>query len=148
MVNVEIAPDGILAPGIFAGTIRIGTLDLSANSIVNLELGNPSVVGASDQVVVTSYLNDYGGTLNVSGLPGLGTPAPGASWLVIDYSTAMGALNSGTNLALGTNTTGLNLALDVTTNPGQVLLVVVPEPAAGVLFTLALALCRRRFLRP
>ena len=149
MVNAYIANGGTLAPGDSAGTITISDLTLDTGAMLHLEIGDPNDPLASDRLVVKDNFSDYGGFLHVSARPGLGVPAVGTSWLVVDYSTVNWSANSGAAFSISSDSTGLGLTLDTTSEAGKVFLVstAVPEPGVGALLALGVLLLSRRVRR-
>ena len=144
--DVVVADGGILAPGNSAGHLTVNNLSLGAASVLNFELGAPSLVqnAGSDFVTVGNTLI-LGGTLNLSALSGFGTPVAGNTWLIM--SSAGGIADSGVTIgsapALGS---GLSFSIDAS-NGSQVFVTVVPEPAAAALLALGAAIVLRRRIR-
>jgi fibronectin-binding autotransporter adhesin len=143
---LAIDADGTLAPGLSPGTLNTGTLTLAGSSALNFEL-NPAdtTVGSAinDLVDVTGGLT-LDGILNVTPTSGdFLSVAQGTAWRLFNYTGTLtdNTLDLGSMPALGGSFTwGID-----TDTPGQVNLVVIPEPAASLLGGLGLlTLLRRR----
>ena len=144
LVQVDVADGGILSPGSSAGHLTLSDLTLHPASVLDFELDAPSLVQNpnSDFVTLTSSLT-LDGVLNITPLAGFGSPTLGDQWLLM--TSAGGIINNGVNI--GTSpplASGLFFEVNVS-NGENVFLTVVPEPAVGVLFALALLVLRRRF---
>jgi len=137
---------GTLAPGNSPGTLSTGTLSLANTSILSFEL-NPSSFTVGSNV---NDLIDVTGNLTLDGIFNLVatsgnflSASEGDTWRLFNYS---GSLTNNT-LELGSMpllSSGLDWRVNTAT-AGQVNLVVVPEPTAGILCGLGvLALLRRR----
>lgn len=140
--DVEIADGGILAPGASAGHLTTDDLTLNPTSVLNFELGAPSLVQnpGSDFVTVGEVLT-LAGTLNITAMPGFGTPVGGESWLIM--TAANGIADNG--IALGSTPalgSGLSFSIDYASGT-EVYLNVVPEAGTADLFGLALLILRR-----
>ena len=139
--DVEIADGGILAPGSSAGHLTTDDLTLNATSVLNFELGAPSLVQnpGSDFVTVGELLT-LAGTLNIQGISGFGTPAAGDTWLVM---TAAGGI-APNGIVIGSQPAlpgGMTFAIDYSSGT-EVYLTVVPEAGTSGLLGLALLLLR------
>jgi fibronectin-binding autotransporter adhesin len=136
--SLFVAGGGHVAPGASIGTITVGSLNLSAGSILDFELDTVSDVDKSDLINVLSTgansLQINGGTIN---LTNLGNMTVG-TYTLIDYNSTMsGSVN---NLSFGTVPAGFNYSLNNnTTNRSIDLIVSVPEPATWVLCAMAAA---------
>jgi len=109
---VSISDGAILAPGNSAGVLTIGDgLVLGDGSTMNFELGT-----VSDSVNVTGDLT-FGGTLNLTNLPGFGVGA----YTLFTYG---GQLSLG-HLTFGTKPAGYNYSINTST-AGAVKLIVAP----------------------
>ncbi len=146
IAGTVIAAGAVLAPGTSPGTLTMTTLSLDSTSVLNFELGDSLVPGASDRIDTTNLTLD--GTLIITGLSGFGIPAGAgfARYPLLSYQN----LAADGGLVLGTNPGGpFNYVLGQTTGvgagPGQVFLI-IPEPATGMLLCLmaGAALGRRR----
>jgi fibronectin-binding autotransporter adhesin len=142
MGDVEIADGGILSPGASAGHLTVNHLTLGPNAILNIELGAPTLVQdpGSDFVTVGQILT-LGGTLNIQGISGFGTPASGDSWLIM--TAANGIADNG--MVIGSQPAlpgGLTFAIDYSSG-AEVFLTVVPEAGTAGLFVLGAFLLRR-----
>jgi fibronectin-binding autotransporter adhesin len=143
-----VSVDGILAPGNSPGTLTIdgGTLALGSAANLSFELNpanNAVGGGVNDLVSVLGNLT-LDGILNVAPSSGDFLSATiGTAWRLFDYTGTLtnNTVSLGSMPSLGA---GLNWGFDTAT-PGQVNLVVIPEPAAAFLGSLGLlALLRRR----
>ena len=145
VADVEITSGGVLAPGNSAGHLTVNSLTLHPGSVLNFELGAPTLVQDPGSDFLT--MNDYlilDGTININALPGFGSPVSGDAWLLM---TVPGGIDN-RGLSIGSAPAlagGLTFAIDVS-NDTDVFLNVVPEAGTAGLFTLAL-LMLRRFLR-
>ena len=139
--NVEVADGGILSPGASAGHLTTDDLTLNATSVLNFELGAPSLVQnpGSDFVTVGEVLT-LAGTLNITALPGFGTPVGGESWLIMTAASGIAdnGIVLGSTPALGS---GLSYSIDYSSG-AEVYLTVVPEAATSGLLGLALLMLR------
>jgi len=109
--NVTVT-SGTLAPGNSPGTLTFaGDLNLTPDSILNFELGDPSGTAgvASDLIVVNGALT-LDGTLNVLAEPDFGV----GLYRLIDYSA--GSLAADNGLDLGTTPDGFDYDYTVQTN--------------------------------
>lgn len=146
---VSVAAGGILAPGNSPGTLALsGGLVLDPASILQFELNATDTTigsGINDLVDVTGNLS-LGGTLDVTGIGDFTTALNTSVWRLFNYSggSFSGSLTLGTVPDLGG---GRTFAIDTAT-PGEVNLVVVPEPStlllAGLGIAAAVRLARRR----
>ena len=112
-----------LAPGTSLGTLTVGSLTLSSNSLLDYEFGSPTQ--ASDLTVVTSVggLVLNGGIVNVTPQAGFG---PG-EYPLLDYAGSF--TGSAGNLAIGSAPSGFNYSF--VDNPATTsidMVVSVPEP--------------------
>ena len=145
--DVEIADGGILSPGASAGHLTVNHLTLNPSSVLNIELGAPTLVQdpGSDFVTVGQILT-LGGTLNIQAISGFGTPASGDSWLIM--TAANGIADNG--IVIGSQPAlpgGMTFTLDYSSG-SEVFLTVVPEAGTAGLAALGAVLlrhlCRRR----
>ena len=140
--NVDIAAGGILSPGTSAGHLTVNNLTLNPASILNIELGAPTLAqGPGSDFVTASDTIMLAGTLNIAALSGFGIPVAGDSWLIM--SAAGGVADNG--IVIGSAPvlgSGLSFAVD-TSSGSNVLLTVVPEAGTAGLFGLALLILRR-----
>ena len=114
--TVTIADGGILAPGDAVGTLTVGSLILSNNSLLNFDLGVANVIGGAfnDRVVVNGALT-LDGLLNVSNSNAFGV----GIYNLISYSGAL------TDMGLSVNSLPASFSGAVQTLvPGQVNLIV------------------------
>jgi fibronectin-binding autotransporter adhesin len=140
--DVVITDGGILSPGASAGHLTVNHLTLNPSSILNIELGAPTLVQVpgSDFVTVGQILT-LGGTLNIQAISGFGTPVAGDSWLIM---TAAGGIAPNGIVIGSTPALGGNLTFTIDYSSGaEVFLTVVPEAGTAGLFGLALLILRR-----
>lgn len=130
--DVTIDAGGTLAPGDGPGTLSIiasggGGLILNNTSVLAFELGTPGIVGSgvNDLIEVDGNLT-LDGVLDVTALTGFGSGA----FRLINYT--------GNLIDNGLLTGSPLLAIDTST-PGQVNLLIVPEPSTALLFALGVA---------
>lgn len=140
--NVEIADGGTLAPGNSAGHLTVNALTLNPSSILNIELGAPTLVQdpGSDFLTMNDFLI-FDGTINITALPGFGSPAAGDSWLIM---TVAGGIQKN-SLVIGSTPAlagGLTFAIDDSSDT-DVFLTVVPEAGTAGLVGLGLLFLRR-----
>ena len=128
------ANGSILAPGTSPGTLTIASA-LNLNDATNLlfELSaTDQTVGGGVNDLITGITNlTLDGVLNVVAIGDFSTVSAGAKWRLFNYSGTL----TDQLLALGSMPTlaaGNTFAIDVAT-PGEVSLVVVPEPTAVAL---------------
>ena len=147
---VNVAGGGILAPGNSPGTLTMTSgLSLADSSILNYELlATDTTVGGgiNDLTVVTGNFT-LDGILNVAGTGDFTTVADFTTWRLFNYSGGTftdGGLTLGTLPAVGS--AGRYFQIDTAT-PGQVNLVIVPEPGAIVLAVIGLAMAGWRVSR-
>jgi autotransporter-associated beta strand protein len=140
---VTVAGGGILAPGTSPGTLTMTSgLSLADSSILNYELvATDTTVGGgiNDLTVVTGNFT-LDGILNVAGTGDFTTVADFTTWRLFNYSGGTftdGGLTLGTLPAVGS--AGRYFQIDTAT-PGQVNLVIVPEPGAIALVAIGLAI--------
>src|SRR5690606_5415101 len=97
--DVTVRDGGILAPGSSAGTLTLGSLSLSAGSILDYELGQAGVVGGgvNDLVEIGGDLT-LDGTLDVTDIGGFGAGV----YRLMEYGGAL----TDNGLELGTLPTG------------------------------------------
>jgi autotransporter-associated beta strand protein len=121
------------------GSLATGGLSLDNAAILNFELAaaNQGPTANSDRIDVAGPLQ-LDGVLNVTALPGFGSPAQGDAWRLFTYTGPLtdNAPDLGTLPPLSP---GLGYAIDTTTTPGQVDLVVVPVPEPSAVAPLGLA---------
>jgi hypothetical protein len=115
--SVLIASGATIAPGANGtGTITIGSLGLSQDSVLNFELG---AVNSSDQILLNGSLTSTGNTtVNIGSLAGFGA---GTYFLVKG-----GVATNATNFVLGTSPNGYGYAL-AATNGNLLLSVTAPQ---------------------
>ena len=143
--NLTVLDGGYLAPGNSPGTLNTGTLSLSSISMLSFEL-NPlnNSVGSNinDLINVTGDLT-LDGILNVVPTSGDFLQATlGAAWRLFNYSGAL-TNNIVTLGSVPALSGGLNWEVRTST-PGQVNLVVIPEPGSSVLTGLSLSFLMMR----
>ena len=141
--NVVVADGGILSPGASAGHLSVNNLTLNPSSVMTFELGAPTLAQdpGSDFVTVGDVLT-LDGVINITALPGFGTPNAGASWLIM--SAAGGIANNVATIGSAPAPPGtLTFAIDASDN-ANVFLTVVPEAGTSTLVLLAALLLRRR----
>ena len=137
--------NGTIAPGLSPGTLTINNnLILNSTATLSYELnGTNQAVGGGVNDLLSGIINlTLDGTLNVTELGSFGGLSSG-SWRVINYNGIL--TDSGLNLGtVPVSDPGTTFAIDTAT-PGQVNLVLVPEPGTALLGLLAgLGLLRRR----
>ena len=140
--NVDIASGGTLSPGASAGHLTVNNLTLNPASILNIELGAPTLVqGPGSDFITANDTIMLAGTLNIAALSGFGTPVAGDSWLIMTSAGGVGdnGIVIGSAPVLGS---GLSFAVN-TSSGSNVLLTVVPEAGTAGLFGLALLILRR-----
>lgn len=135
-VTGNVTANGTIAPGASPGTLTLNNdLNLASSAVLSFELvGNNTTVGGgvNDLLVVGGNLT-LDGTLNVTEI-GAGSfllANGGDTWRLINYNGTL----TDNGLTLGTMPTlqsGLYFVVDTAT-PGQVNLMVVPEPSAAAL---------------
>ncbi len=141
--NVVVADGGILSPGASAGHLTVNTLTLNPSSVMAFELGAPTPVQdpGSDFVTVGDVLT-LDGVINITALPGFGTPVEGDSWLIM--SAAGGIDNRVASIGSAPALPG-TLAFSIDASDGaNVYLTVVPEAGTSALVLLGALLLRRR----
>ncbi len=139
--NVEISDGGILSPGASAGHLTVNDLSLNPASVLNIELGAPTLAPNSGSDFITANnMITLGGTLNVLALPGFGTPVGGESWRIMTAANgiAPNGIVIGSTPALAS---GLSFAVEYSSGT-DVFLNVVPEAGTAGLFGLALLILR------
>jgi fibronectin-binding autotransporter adhesin len=143
VADLEIATGGILAPGNSAGHLTVNSLTLHPDSVLNFELGAPTLVQDPGSDFLT--MNDFlilDGTINITALPGFGSPVAGDSWLLM---TAAGGIQKN-GLVIGSTPAlagGLTFSIDDSSD-SEVFLTVVPEAGTAGLVGLAVLILRRR----
>ena len=140
--DVEIADGGTLAPGNSAGHLTVKNHTLNPSSVLNIELGAPTLMPdtGSDFVTVVGMLTLHG-TLNIQAIPGFGTPVAGNSWLIMTVAETI----ADNGIVLGSRPAlpgGMTFALDYSSG-SDVLLTVVPEAGTAGLVGLGLLFLRR-----
>jgi autotransporter-associated beta strand protein len=140
---VTVAAGGILAPGNSPGTLTMaGGLSLDAASILNFELdaANNAIGGGINDLINVTGNFTLAGILNVSGIGDFSTATDFTKWRLFNYSPVGGFTNN--VLTLGSmpsvGSTGKYFQIDTAT-PGQVNLVIVPEPGAIALAGIGIA---------
>jgi fibronectin-binding autotransporter adhesin len=147
---VTVAGGGILAPGNSPGTLTMTSgLSLADSSILNYELlaTDTTVGGGINDLTVVAGNFTLDGILNVAGTGDFTTVADFTTWRLFNYSGGTftdGGLTLGTLPAVGS--AGRYFEIDTAT-PGQVNLVIVPEPGAIVLVVIGLAMAGWRVSR-
>lgn len=139
--GVTMANGSILAPGTSPGTLTIaGALGLgdSTNLVFELSATDQTVGGGVNDLVTGITNLTLDGVLNVTAIGDFSTVAAGAKWRLFNYSGTLTdqLLTLGSVPTLGA---GSSFAIDVAT-PGEVSLVVVPEPTALALGACGIAL--------
>jgi fibronectin-binding autotransporter adhesin len=139
---VTLADSAHLSPGQSIGTLTVGSLQLSAGSILDYDLDSPA---SGDLTIITTAggLELDGGIVNIT--PGAGFSA--GQYTLLDYATSFSG--SPANLSIGSAPAGF--VYEFVNNPGATsidVVVSVPEPTA-LLSALALLplLCPRRRAR-
>jgi fibronectin-binding autotransporter adhesin len=133
---------GSLAPGESAGTLTTGTLLLDSAATVKMELALSGVVGGVNDLISVNGGLTLNGTLQVTQLTGFGL----GTYRLMNYTGAL------TNNGLDLESAFLALfpgSMINTATPGQVNLVVVPEPGAlaGLLGGFGMLMGLQRFRR-
>ena len=145
--DVTVADGGFLSPGASAGTLTVRNLTLNPSSFLNFEIGAPNlgVNPGSDHVAVQQILT-LAGVINLTPVTGFAAAA-GDRWLLATHAPGLLINNGATIGAAPGLDPGLFFELDTQTD-GQVILTVVPEPAAAALLGVGLLvfLLRRRTL--
>lgn len=125
---------GVIAPGSSPGTLTVGGLTLDGSSVLNYELngGNTTVGSGINDLILTGNLT-LDGTINIAETiaGSFATAAFGSSWRLFNYTGTL--VDNG--LVVGTVPTlppGGSFNID-TSVPGQVNLVLVPEPSSLML---------------
>jgi autotransporter-associated beta strand protein len=137
---VSILGGGIVAPGTSPGTLTVNNaFSLADTSILNFEL-NPAntTIGGGINDLITGVTNlTLDGVLNISGTGSWASIADNTSWRLFNYSGAL----TNNSLSIGTAPTlGAGQSFQINTGtPGQVNLVIVPEPGALVLAGIGVA---------
>lgn len=133
---------GSIAPGDGVGTLATGSLTLDSTATLQLELAQAGVVGGANDLLSVSGTFTLDGALQVTQLAGfdLGT------YRLANYTGAL--TNNGLNLEGAFLVQYPGSFIDVAT-PGQINLVVVPEPGAliGLLTGFGALMGLRRFRR-
>lgn len=134
IVAGKIAPGGLSILGQNpVGTLIVGPLQMNAGSVAEFDLVSP---GLSDRIAVAADLT-LNGTLRVASVD----EVPAGVYTLFTYGGTL--LNNGVSLDIA----GLNTTLPVSlsfSSPGQVNLVVIPEPAALAPLVLGTLLLGRR----
>jgi autotransporter-associated beta strand protein len=139
---VDVKAGGSLAPGESVGTLTTGTLLLNSAATLKLELSLAGVVGGVNDLISVNGDLTLDGTLQVTQLNTLSF----GTYRLINYSGSL------TNNLLDLESAFLaqypGSAIDVST-PGQVNLIVIPEPGAfaGLLGGLGMLMGLQRFRR-
>jgi autotransporter-associated beta strand protein len=141
---VIVENNGTVSPGVNVGTLNLGGLSLASDAVLRFELDTPEVVGgtANDLLAVSGPFT-LDGTLQVVQLAGFAN----GNYRLANYAGTF--VNNVLNLEPSFLTAFPGSMIDVST-PGQVNLVVVPEPSVtlGVLsavgMLLGLSRSRRR----
>ena len=145
--DVTVADGGFLSPGASSGTLTVRNLTLNPSSFLNFEIGAPNlgINPGSDHVAVQQVLT-LAGVLNLTPVTGY-TAAAGDRWVLATYAPGSLIDNGATIGAAPGLDPGLVFSIDTQTD-GQVILTVVPEPAASALLGMGLLvlLLRRRTL--
>jgi fibronectin-binding autotransporter adhesin len=116
-----------LAPGSSAGTLSVGSLNLTSNAVLDYDLSQP---GDSDRTVIANpgSLVLTGGTVNITALSGFGV----GQYTLLDYAVSFSG--SASNLALGSAPPGFfySFVNNAATTSIDVI-VTVPEPGGMIL---------------
>jgi autotransporter-associated beta strand protein len=133
---------GSLAPGQSAGTLTTGTLLLDSAATVQMELALAGVVGGVNDLISVNGALTLDGTLQVTPLAGFGF----GTYRLMNYTGAL------TNNGLDLESAFLALFPGSTIStaiPGQVNLIVIPEPGAlvGLLGGYGMLIGLQRFRR-
>lgn len=147
---VTVAGGGAVAPGNSPGTLTMTAgLSLADASLLNFELSATDFTvggGINDLIAVTGNFT-LDGILNVTGLGDFSAVADNTKWRLFDYS---GGEFTNNGIAIGimpsVGATGKYFQVDTAT-PGQVNLVIVPEPGAFTIVwigAVVTAIARRR----
>jgi len=137
---VSILGGGIVGPGTSPGTLTVNNaFSLADTSILNFEL-NPAntTIGGGINDLITGVTNlTLDGVLNISGTGSWASIADNTSWRLFNYSGSL----TNNSLSIGTAPTlGAGQSFQINTGtPGQVNLVIVPEPGALVLAGIGVA---------
>jgi len=128
---VAVLGGGILAPGTSPGTLTVNnSLTLADTSILEFELNpaNFTIGGGVNDLITGVTALALDGVLNVSGAGDWTTVPNNSSWRLFNYSGALtnNVLSFG---SMPTLATGQSFQINTAT-PGQVDLVIVPEPGA------------------
>ncbi len=128
---VAVLGGGILAPGTSPGTLTVNnSLTLANTSILEFELNpaNFTIGGGVNDLITGVTALALDGVLNVSGAGDWTTVPNNSSWRLFNYSGALtnNVLSFG---SMPTLATGQSFQINTAT-PGQVDLVIVPEPGA------------------
>ena len=141
--NVVVADGGILSPGASAGHLIVNNLTLNPSSVMTFELGAPtSAQGPGSDFVTVGDVLTLDGVINITALPGFGTPVAGNTWLIM--TSAGGIADNVVTIGSAPALTG-DLAFAIDASDGaNVYLTVVPEAGASALVLLGALLLRRR----
>lgn len=120
--DVTIRDGGRLAPGNSPGVLSVEALTLSAGSILDFELGAPSVAAASDRIDVAGALV-LDGVLNVTNVGGFGNGV----YTLINYGTLL----ADNGLAMGAAPSGYSYAVNAGTGTASAVTLAVSGGEAG-----------------
>jgi fibronectin-binding autotransporter adhesin len=139
--DVDLLDGGALAPGNSAGHLIVNKLTMAQSSILNIELGAPSLTpGTGSDFVTVGDMLTLHGTLNIQAISGFGTPVAGDTWRIM--TVASGIADNGITLGNTPALTGnLTFALDFSSGD-DVFLTVVPEAGTAGLAALGALLLR------
>lgn len=134
----SISTGATLSPGESAGTLTTGNLLLEGGAISLFELKTPGVVGGVNDLISVNGALTLDGTLAVTELAGFGS----GIYRLFNYTGSL--QNNGLDLQPAFLAAHQGSFIDLG-SPGQVNLVVVPEPTTAALLSFGvLALARRR----
>jgi autotransporter-associated beta strand protein len=133
---------GSLSPGASPGTLTTGTLTLDSAATLKLELAAAGVVGGVNDLLSVSGNLTLNGTLEVTQLPGFGF----GTYRLVNYTGTLTNNILDLESAFLAQFPGSTIS---TSTPGQVNLIVIPEPGAlaGLLGGFGMLMGLQRFRR-